>query len=490
MKKHITIATLPIVHTPMPLIAPAVLKPICEQAGYNTYTIDLNQEVIHFENNDFIDTNILVRSPINFNNVDKFNDVIADNSLLSNFYHKNKILTEYIDYISAVISYMTNRILSSTPDIVCLSFFSISSCEAGKWLCFNLKRQQPNIKIIIGGNGISAPTQNGIPLCQELLDNNLIDYYIYGDGEESLYQLLIGNTSYNGINSTDWKQPTNLNNIPYANYDDYIFSLYDSLAIGITGSTGCVKKCTFCNVHQHWKKYNNKTAQNIFNEVLHHNKNTNIRLFSFRDNLINGNNRMFKELIRLFAMYNDKNPNNTLHWTSFFIFRPEKLMTEEDWRITSKSAKLLSVGVENFSEPVRNHMKKNMTDITLQYNLNMAKKYNVNIAILLFVGYITDTTETIQQNIQWLYDNTHYINNPISHIHVSNTLSIMPGSKIYDDRDDLGIIIDPINNNFNDWHIKNNTTNTPEQRQIWLSDIYTAIYKSGFTNSIPNLSKK
>ena len=474
------ITSIPWTNTNMPIAAPAVLKPIAEKAGYITYAFDLNQELTQLDDNFELKIPEYNRkSPFILSETDISN---FDKDLNTEFYFDGKVNPEYITSIYRIIEYATNRILDYNPDVVCLSLFSYSSQEACRWISFNIKRHNPSIKIIIGGPGLfsTLESNNGIEnFANILLEDNTIDYYIRGDGEQALYELLTGNTTFPGINSDQWLPIDDLNKLPYSNYDNYNFELYENPAIGLVGSRGCVWRCTFCDIHQHWRKFKQRTAEHIFHEMLYQNDQTGLRNFKFQDSLINGNNKVYKQLMDLLAIYNESNPKNSLHWSSFFVFRPKKYMSEEEWYITSKSAHVLSVGVESLVESVRLHMGKRFNNEDLYYNLDMAKKYNVKISMLLLVGYVTDTEKTHQESIRWFNKNKHYANNPIVRVSVGGTLGILPNTYLEKNKSELGIIMTENISFCQDWELEN-TQSTPVIRLRWANELIKALNDAGF----------
>ena len=71
--------------------------------------------------------------------------------------------------------------------------------------------------------------------------------------------------------------------------------------------------------------------------------------------------------MKLLAAHNDNNSDNQLKWSSFFIFRPERQMSESDWIDISKSATVLTVGIEAINQNVRFHMGKKFTNMDMHY---------------------------------------------------------------------------------------------------------------------------
>jgi len=451
------IASVPWTDTQSPLMAPALLKTMCVNAGIPTVAFDLNQEFLHY-----------VRSKYSIEeqkNLQKF------------FYNSSKNIER--SQIKDCINFCVDRILFHNPTHIALSLLSYTSQIFCEWICFKLKILNPNIKLIIGGAGVFSTLESKNNLGEKLLKEKQINYFIKGDGDITLPELILKkHHKIKGVNESNWQQVDNLNNQPFPDYSDYKFNLYKKKSIGIVGSRGCVRRCTFCDIHEHWKKYQWRNGEDIFKELVWHNKNTGIRKFKFNDSLINGNHIEFKKLMKLLAEHNDANPTNTLHWSSFFIFRPQSQITEQDWIDISKSAEILTVGIESLDQDVRFHMGKKFTNKDMHYCFDMCAKYKIKVNVLLIVGYVTDTELTNRNTIRWFDQNKHYVNAPIFGVSFGGTLGILPGTEIYRKQKELGIVLN--NEQFDhNWSLKNQN-NTPTIRLRWHREQSDACKKAGF----------
>ena len=75
-----------------------------------------------------------------------------------------------------------------------------------------------------------------------------------------------------GVDNTDWIQQLDLERSPLPDYSDYDLDAYEGDQIMITGSRGCVRRCTFCDIHKHWKKFVYRKGQDIANEMIEQSK--------------------------------------------------------------------------------------------------------------------------------------------------------------------------------------------------------------------------
>ena len=87
-----------------------------------------------------------------------------------------------------------------------------------------------------------------------LRKSKVIDHYIVSEGERAILDLLETGKGH-GVNNTDWKQELDLERSPVPDYGDYDLDQYDGGRLMITGSRGCVRRCSFCDRHKHWKKF-------------------------------------------------------------------------------------------------------------------------------------------------------------------------------------------------------------------------------------------
>lgn len=406
--------------------------------------------------------------------------------LLQDFFYFERIDPSIEKDIVDIFDIMVKQITKYGPRYVALSLLHYQCQAAGKWLSFCLKKRDPNIIIIMGGTGIvSQLASSDGTYVQHLKNTGLIDHYIRGDGEQALTELLMGNKAYDGIDSVSWTEIENLDSLPYPNYDDYDFDLYQSPFIGILGSRGCVRQCTFCDVHEHWKQFRWRDGEMIFKEMLYQNKKYGTRFFKFQDSLINGNVKEYNKLIALLATHNKTNPENKFNWSSYFIFRPASQMTEEIWKHTAESgAYVLSVGVESLVDKNRYHIKKKFNNQDIDFALSMAKKYGIKIFFITLVGYVTETEDDHLEALQWLRDNRRYAGDPIYRLSVGGTLAILPNTWLDRNQKDLGVIWikgdkDPLNGENHLWAIPE-TDNTYENRVRRLNELIQVGTEYGF----------
>jgi radical SAM superfamily enzyme YgiQ (UPF0313 family) len=428
----IIIISVPGITRKLPQAAPALLKGSVEAAGFTCSTIDFNI---------------------------RFYQEIENSSSLETYFATG-LNTEEHDRACELVETWTKDILKLNPKFIGISVFTYQNRIATKLFCQQI-RKLSDVKIILGGQGLSDGGILGASgFGKQMYNEKLADFWIRSEGEISLVELLKNNLDYPGINSDTFKQIDDLDSIAFPNYDDYELHLYERRVLPITGSRGCVRACSFCDVHDHWD-YRYRTGQNMASEVLHFNKQYNVREFNFTDSLINGNLKEFKKFTKILADHNNNNSNNTIKWTSQFIVRSGRQVNEQYWKdIADSGGKNLAIGVETGSDSVRLHMNKKFTNKDLDYTMTMLDKYNITCSFLMIVGYPTETDKDFQETLD-LFTRYKKYTHIIRDINIGSTLGILPGTPLYYNSKELNIELDKYENN---WVALDNPTLTIDQR--------------------------
>jgi hypothetical protein len=415
----IVICAMPGIETTIPILAPAVLKSSIEQAGFKAMCIDLNHEI-----------NVkLVNNPLR-------PEIIS-------FFTSQNIDDNAVEHIGDIIEYCAQRILDTKAKIVGLSLLTQDCQFVTFWLCYHLKTINPEIKILIGGSGIkSFIAQSEINFASALQEQGFIDDYINGDGELAILEYLKGNLEYPGINSNTWNQISNLDDLPWADFSDYPMDQYPQRAMPICDSRGCVRSCEFCDIIEHWKKYQYRTADNVFAEMEHQIAKHGIKHFVFNNSLTNGNMKEFNKLLDMIGNYNDTN-KEPISWEGYFIIRNSKQHPEDMWAKLKKTNAKLLLGVESVIERVRIQLGKNFLNVDIDWHLEMAKKYQVNLMLLLIVAYPTEFKKDFEFTKQWFKDRKHYAKTPIKQVQLSMS-AILPGTELKRKQEEYGIVIGEI----------------------------------------------
>ena len=443
--RDVVIITVPWTDSVIPLMAPAQLKPIVESAGMTCLATDLNAEVLSWTRTH------------------------KDRDDLLQFFFDEKITDAVKQDLFDLFKSIAEQILSWQPKIVGLSLFSYISQYSTKWLSWFIKKIDPSVVVVIGGAGCLTTFTGPSEFAKQLISDGWIDHHIRGDGEHSLYQYLKGKKDYIGINSQTWQELTmeEMRRVPMPDYSQYCITEYPKKVLPITGSRGCVRKCTFCDYIANWKKFNWREADHIFQEMLRQYKIWGIRYFKFQDSLTNGNMKEFVKLTELLGEYNLSNPEDSFKWSGYYIFRNHTSASEREWQLVADSgADNLVVGIENLNQHIRYDLGKKFSNEAIDVHIKYAQKHGIILQMLNIVGYVNETEKDIEFIKDWLRSHTQYIDTLI--FQWGGTLGIFPNTWLERNWKELGL--QRINNTPQGW-INPAIGSTPAVRAQWAKEM-------------------
>jgi radical SAM superfamily enzyme YgiQ (UPF0313 family) len=413
-----------------PMAAPAILKAAVIKSGLSCKTIDFN-----------------VRFVTEYKNKPLFAD-------LTNFFINQSHTVGIYDHATTIVDQWIKELINLQPKYVGISVFTYQSRTAAELFCFSIRKLLPNTKIILGGQGILDGGINGDKKWIDYLDSlQLFDHWVLSEGESVIIDIL-KNKANKEVNNFNYTQEMNLDSLSYPDYSDYDFDLYQQKMLPITGSRGCVRNCTFCDIHTHWKKFVWRSGEQIADEMIAQSQKYKINYFAFTDSLVNGNQKEYRKMIKILAEYNScsKQP---IKWSGQFILRPRSASDNEMWRLTGLSgANRLAIGIESGSESVRQHIGKEFSNRDIDHAMDLMEKYKITCAFLMLFGYPTETEKDFNDTIDMFRRYKKYANTVIQHIEFGSTLGILPQTPLESNKEQLGLIIDPENENF--WISKNN----------------------------------
>jgi radical SAM superfamily enzyme YgiQ (UPF0313 family) len=381
--------------------------------------------------------------------------------------------------VKEAIASGVDLIFQHSPDLIAMTVLSYIQYPYTK-LVLEAIRTKTAVTIIAGGTGISYQTSQGSTVGRRLLDENLLDYYVLGEGDD-VFKLFLDGELALGINHKDnqWEswvpQINELDGLTFPSYKKINLADYEQTEINnrsmatatITGSRGCVRRCTFCDIGHVWKKFRFRSADDIAKEIVQHYLDTKILRYHFSDSLINGSLKHFVALMeRLVELHTEYPELKDLQIDGQFIIREKKHHPEYMYELMRKSGVFrVEAGIESGSERVREHMGKKFSDEDLDYHYEMSSKHDITNSLLLFTGYPTETIEDHQDTLNLLKRYQKYlVDGTISMLVLSEPMILLRNTPLANMQDELGLVL--FNNEYGNtlWTADTNPTFTVEEK--------------------------
>ena len=304
---------------------------------------------------------------------------------------------------SKILQHWDQQIQKRLPagcEYLLMSVFSYWSLYIARLLLTHEGTKVRPYKLIVGGNGVSSkfPDTN-IYFKEWNNQHNYIEHLILGEGEKPLAEILSnGKISY---------EDGNIDSFPFPSYAGYNLNDYEEQKVYLTGSRGCVRKCTFCDIENIWPKFRYRSAESLIEEIKKHHEMHGVTRFDFTDSLINGSVSNFYKFNMLLAEAKAKDTSlKEIKYLGQAICRPRHQMPETHYEAMHYAGcQQLTIGIESFSNDVRNHMKKKFSDRDIEYHLEQCKYWSIPNIFLMITAY---TTETINDHKKKLHDLEKY----------------------------------------------------------------------------------
>jgi len=291
------------------------------------------------------------------------------------------------------------KIISSGAEFIGFSVFNNNlsfSFELAKYI----KEQDSSKKIIFGGPEVFYLEQENFTGVEDKY-KDVVDYYVIGEGEKSLFRLLQEKKSKEQV--IFGEEIGDLDNIPYPTFEKFTLDKYERKnTMPILGSRGCIRRCAFCVECLLFPKYRMRSPGSIVEEIEYHLlKGT--REFVFYDSLINGNLLYLDQLCDLI-----KEKKLKVSWEAQFLIRSDlsfKLLK----KMKQAGCYNLFIGLESGSDTVLKRMHKGFALKDVEHFFYLAKKAGLNFEVSLIVGFPQETEAEFKETMEFFKKNKDYI---------------------------------------------------------------------------------
>lgn len=447
-----------------PPISGAIIAEVANQSGLDVKALDLSIEYYHEYG------------------AEEFHD--ASRQFVGIHEPKDSTLTD----INAFNAKFLPAELLEDQDWILISVFS--KFEQGfTEIMLNHIRPLTQAKIVLGGAGVNVHKwtfKDLIPFGKEMVDTGLADYYVQGEGEIVLKELLSGNDTYPGLNGKPPVQIQDVESLPLPNYDFYDLEKYDYLdntskEIFIYGSRGCVKNCSFCDIAHFWPKYRFRTGRSIAEEMIRNYEKNGVTAVYFADSLFNGSLKNFNEMITILANYGKVK----WRWGGFAIIRPKNQHPQEMFDLCAAAGvSNWLVGVEHANERIRKELGKNLSDDDVWYHFEQCQRVGaITNTVLMLPTWPSETLAEHEEHAAFFKKYQRFVaSGTISSVNISQSLFVFYDTPFVKERhfdwhvsEHASNVVHEPYQNF--WINKDNLELTPKERVRRILKLYDEAFK-------------
>ncbi len=348
------------------------------------------------------------------------------------------LLYEHDEIYEIVENFISKYIEKGNPKFLGFSIID-GNIDATLAISKLVKERWPDIKLVMGGNGVQMMNDGYLPSGNYNFDFYYwLDYIIRGDGEHTFVELvesdqtpeslmkikgLIWQSGKEEISDqkyefykifgktvkVTWVQNyhrdnTSLDILPYPDYsdlkDNYYYVQSYGESIPLIFSRGCPYRCTFCSVPQFIPLFRYRPLDNVLEEIefwVDQDK----KGFFCHDSIVNGDPSWVENLCN--AIIDKGWGDGAIKWGG--NFRLQSPMRDiETLRLYNKAGvEWMITGLESGSEPVLKHMKKYGSIKGTREIFENVREINKNnerpikIMLQLIIGYLNEGEEDFQR---------------------------------------------------------------------------------------------
>jgi len=333
------------------------------------------------------------------------------------------------------IQEIIKKSINFMPHVIGLSCLFSSQIPAAIHLAEEIKKENKNVQIVIGGN---PPTF----LRQYLINYDCVDAIILHEGEISFanyLKFLEGKIEIDNLSGILYKNGgsiysceethlvEDLDKIPFPARK--LLSNINGYNKNMCTSRGCPFNCIYCSTKKMWGKWRARSAQNVVDEIIEIVGDFNPEYISFVDDTFAVSKGRIIEIGRLLKLNNIKVKLGG-------SVRIEQI-TEDFIKLLSEIGfKGLFLGVESGSNKILKQLKRNYSAEDVLKKVDICVKYGIIPQCSFIIGFPFETREDVMETLKLMRKvNTYKVQ--------ANWFMYFPGTDVFDKYKDYGVIMDP-----------------------------------------------
>lgn len=297
-------------------------------------------------------------------------------------------------------------ILQGKYDVIGFQLHSLESLEESLRLIKEARQIHPLTKVIVGGIAASF-------LWNRLLDEEIIDFIVVGEGEETMVELL-NNIDNNDISKLEkikgiaFRQGSqkkftgyrefikDLDSLPLPDRDAFDWKLYQQWSV--VTSRGCPYKCSFCSSQRFWQgTIRVRSAENIYEELIELAEKYNVKKIFILDDVFSINKSRVKELMHLII--------NGKHKFELACLTRVNLIDKELLELFKKAGCVeISYGVESANQETLDLINKGITIPQIRTAIQLTKEVGIRVRCSFIFGLPNETKHHVLNTINFILE--------------------------------------------------------------------------------------
>lgn len=349
------------------------------------------------------------------------------------------VVTANLDYLEEDTTTALGRLIHEKGiDVVCTGGLSRDYSKL-KELVDVARNAKQDILVVIGGGIISSDPEPAMSALGA-------DLGVIGEGEITMCELaeaLDAGLSYRDISGLIFKaqegsysitkprqEIMDIDTIPFPDFEGFGYDRWvkSSGAGVILTDRSCPFRCTFC-FHPSGEKYRQRSFDNIFEEIDHQIEHYHIKSIGFSSELFATTKKRILEFCERMKTYQ-------LSWGC--ALRVTDVDSDVLQALRESGCINLVFGLESMDDRILKSMRKGITRAQIDRALKLTYEANIMIEGGFIFGDKNETLESVNNTLRYWRDHNdkHYLN--------LTMISVFPGSQLYKDACDAGIIQDRV----------------------------------------------
>ena len=330
---------------------------------------------------------------------------------------------------------LVEEILARDPDMVGFSCY-LWNIDRTLWIASHLKRQRPEIVIVLGGPEITNDNA-------WVFESGVIDFAAVGEGEQTFSELLEamlagdeGKRLIHGLwRATNPQIP--LFRKPIANLDDVsspylhgILNAADERMLLLETIRGCVFKCKFCYYPKSYDSLYFVSEEKIIAN-LKHAREAGCTEVVLLDPTLN-QRKDFDGFLRLLAR-----ENHNQQFTYFGELRAEGIKPETAQLLRAANFTEVEIGLQSVDPTTQGLMDRRNNMKAFEKGVSALMDAGIRVKVDLIIGLPGDTVSSVRRGFDYLASNQLFTSTQVFN------LAILPGTAFRSEADQLGLRFQP-----------------------------------------------